>query len=220
MFHIGTRRRPAVAAALVLLPASLGLAACGGSSSTTTTKASTSASASTATPGGATTPGSTTHPGLTPQGEARLKTLRACLQKDGITLPQRTPGQRPGGTGGFLGAGHGPQLPKGMTRAQYEAAIKKCGGGAFGSPAFRDRRFRNPATKQALTKFADCMRKNGVNVPEPNTSGSGPIFDTKGIDTASTQFKSAETTCAAELRGAFRPGAAGAPPSTGAPGAG
>jgi hypothetical protein len=224
MSHIATTRRPAVVTALALLLASLGLAACGGSSSSTTTTAK-SASASTTTPGGTATPGSSTTPGSgtrppgpTPQGTARFKALRECLQKNGVTLPQRTPGQRPG-QGGLLGAGRGSQLPKGMTRAQYEAVIKKCGGGAFRNPGFRARRFKSPATKQALTKFADCMRKNGVNVPEPNTSGNGPIFDTKGIDTASAQFKSAEAKCAVELRGAFHPGAAGSP-STGAPGAG
>ena len=182
------------------------------------------------TPGGSTTPGSTTHPGFTGAGAARFKALRECLQKNGITLPQRTPGQRRGapGAGGFLGAGRGPQLPKGVTRAQYEAAVKKCGGAAFAGAGGR---INSPAAKQGFTKFAECMRENGVNVPEPNTSGHGPIFDTKGIDTASTQFKSAEAKCASDLRGVFRrgtgggpPGAAGpgagAPPSTGAPGAG
>ncbi len=73
----------------------------------------------------------------------------------------------------------GLQLPKGVTRAQYEAAIKKCGGGSF---AGRGARFNSPAYKAALTKFAACMRENGVNVPAPNTSGSGPIFDTKGLE--------------------------------------
>ncbi len=53
----------------------------------------------------------------------------------------------------------------------------------------------SPAYKAALTKFAACMRENGVNVPAPNTSGNGPIFNTKGIDTHSAQFKAAEKKC-------------------------
>ena len=41
----------------------------------------------------------------------------------------------PAARGGFLGgAAGGPQLPKGVTRAQYEAAIKKCGGGGLCGP--------------------------------------------------------------------------------------
>ena len=33
------------------------------------------------------------------------------------------------------------------------------------------------------------MRENGVNLPAPNTSGNGPVFNTKGIDTSSATFK-------------------------------
>lgn len=206
MSHIHSHRRtparriPAAAALLVLLLACLGLAACGGSSKTS----STSANAASTSPTGTGTAGT----GATGQGAARFKAMRECLQKNGITLPNRTPGQRPGGPGGqggFLGGGAGgPQLPKGVTRAQYEAALKKCGGG--GGLARRGKAFESPAFKQALTKFAACMRENGVNVPAPDTSGKGPVFDTKGINTASSQFRTAEMKCSSDLRQAFRRG--------------
>ncbi len=63
---------------------------------------------------------------------------------------------------GFLGGAGGPRLPAGVTRAQYEAAMKKCGGAAFvGSGA----RIKSPPVKQALAKFSACMRQNGVNLP-------------------------------------------------------
>ncbi len=218
------RRKLAIATTASLVVAlPLGLAACGGSSSTTT---STNASATT-TSGGAGTGTGTTGSAPTGAGASRFKAMRECLQKNGITLPQHTPGQRPqGGPGGFLGGGAagggagGPKLPSGVTRAQYETAIKKCGGGAFRGGGFRGgagARLRSPAFKQALTKFASCMRENGVNVPAPNTSGGGPVFDTKGIDTASAQFKAAEAKCRSDLTSAFRrPG--GAPPAGGASG--
>ena len=190
--------RPAVAL-LVLLFACLGLVACGGSSSSTSTNASATNARGT---------------GTTAAG-GRFGALRECLQKNGITLPKRAPGQGPrGGRGGLLGAGTGGrQLPPGVTRSQYEAAVKKCGGGAFVGAGGR---LGSTAVKQALMKFAACMRENGVNVPEPNTSG-GPIFNAKGLNTASAQFKAAETKCRVDLRGAFRRGpTSGAPP--GAPG--
>jgi hypothetical protein len=215
MPHIDSNRRkparriPAAAVLLVLLLACLGLAACGGSSSSSSTSA--SASATTASTGAAGT-------GATGAGASRFKALRECLQQNGITLPQRTTGQNrhrpggPGGAGGFLGGGAGaggPKLPSGVTRAQYQAAIKKCGGGAF--PGGAAARLKNPTYLAALTKFAACMRKNGVNVPTPNTSGGGPIFDTKGINTASSQFRTAGSKCRSDLLGAFlRGGAAGA----------
>jgi hypothetical protein len=112
-------------------------------------------------------------------------------------------------------------LPKGVTRAQYEAAIKKCGGfsgGRFGAGGGASR-FNSPAVKQALSKFASCMRENGVNLPTPNTSGKGPVFNTKGLEPTSTKFKAAQTKCASDLISTFRarPGAGGAPAGTGTP---
>jgi hypothetical protein len=108
-----------------------------------------------------------------------------------------------------------------VTRAQLEAALKKCGGGFLR----RGRPLNSPARIQAFTKFAACMRADGVNLPAPNTSGKGPIFN--GINTTSTQFRHAYAKCASELKGVFngRPPAGGpAPgggegPGPGAPGA-
>jgi hypothetical protein len=107
-----------------------------------------------------------------------------------------------------------------VTRAKYEAAIKKCGGARFGNNGGPGaRRANSPAFRTALTKFAACLRQNGINVPAPNTSGKGPIFSTKGINTASSQFKSAETKCRSALVGAFGHPGAGRPPGAGAGGA-
>jgi hypothetical protein len=201
------RSKPTAAVAVVLLLAGLLLSACGGSSGKTTSataSASTSAAATTSTAGG-----TSTTPAGGPKGAlaGRFAALRECMAKNGITLPKRTPGQRRApGAGGFLGGGAGPQLPKGVTRAQYEAAVKKCGGGAFRGS--RGPRTNNPGFRQALTRFAACMRENGVKLPEPNTSGKGPVFNTGGVDTASSQFKAAERKCSPSLRGAFGGGAA------------
>ncbi|MFI5037387.1 MAG: hypothetical protein ACHP93_02820 [Solirubrobacterales bacterium] len=191
-------RRKSAAAAVTVLAACIGIAACGGSSTGTSSQAA------------ATTAASATSPGA--GRGARFGALRECLQKDGITLPKRTPGQGPGG-GGFLGGGAGPTLPKGVTRAQFEAALKKCGGNFLR----RGRRLNSPARIQALTKFAACMRANGVSLPAPNTSGKGPIFNTKGLDTSSVKFRQADAKCASELKGAFagRPPAGGPPPGGG-----
>lgn len=211
MSHVFTGSRPAAIALLILLLACIGLAACGGSSTKSSTGAAAARASSTAAQSGATGP----------RGAfaARFAAMRECLAKNGITLPTRPRGTR----GGFLGgAGGGPQLPKGVSRAQYEAAAKKCGGfparGRFAGGAAA--RFKSPAFKAALTKFAACLRENGVNIPAPNTSGKGPIFNTKGINTASAKFRSAQSKCRSVLSGALRrpsgaPGSAGAPPPSG-----
>jgi hypothetical protein len=205
------RLRPAAASALLVLLAGLLLAACGGASKSISSTSTTAKAAS----------------GAGGQFGARGAALRTCLQKNGITLPARKAGRRPspdaGRPFGARGAGAAGRanLPKGVTRAQFQAALKKCGGGQFprGGKGFA-------AGAQRFATFAACMRKNGVSLPKPNTSGKGPIFNTKGIDTASAAFKAADAKCAHELAPAgAQPGATGsagaagqAGPPSGSPG--
>ena len=198
MFTSKRRPQPALAAVLLVVLAGLLLAACGGSSTSSTSSTGTSASAA---------PKSTTPTGKAPAGGAnRIAALRECLKKNGITLPKFTPGKRPSATT------RGAFLPKGVSKSQYEAAVKKCGGrGTFAGGAGR---FSSPQVKQALAKVSSCMRENGVAIPKANTSGKGPIFSSKNLNTSSAKFKTAETKCAKDLGGAFhaRPGAAGGAP--------
>jgi hypothetical protein len=216
MPHIDSNRHRPAAAVFVALLAGLLLTACGGSSKSSSSTA--SATSATKTANG------------TPRGQfgTRGAALRTCLQKNGITLPQRKPGQQGQGKGkggpfGAGGAGGGLQLPKGVTRAQLQAAFKKCGGGSFRGGG---RALAGPGGAQRFAKFSACMRKNGVNLPAPNTSGKGPIFNTKGIDTKSAAFKAADAKCVRELVPNGGSGGTGgtaggaAPPGVAAPGEG
>jgi hypothetical protein len=89
-------------------------------------------------------------------------------------------------------------------------------GGNFGAAGALNGKhtFSSPRFRQALTKFAACLRQNGVNLPAPNTSGKGPVFPTKGINPSSPQFKAAEIKCRSVLRAGLEsrpgPGAAAA----------
>jgi hypothetical protein len=193
--------RPALA--LSVLGACLTLAACGSSASSSTSTASTSSSSSSKSAQG--------------PGSSRFAALRSCLAKQGITLPAPSANRPPAGAGatgqaGPPGGAGGFQLPKGVSRTQYQEAIKKCGGGSFAGAG----RFNSATSKTALTKFVACMRENGVTLPTPNTSGNGPVFDTKGINTSSAAFKSAESKCRSDLGGAV----GGGSPSGGPPGGG
>jgi hypothetical protein len=59
----------------------------------------------------------------------------------------------------------------------------------------RGKRLSNPAFRQTLTKFVVCLQKHGAAVPTPSTSGSGPVLNTKAIDTSSAKFKAAWARC-------------------------
>jgi len=202
-----TRRR-AVSAAFIAVILALVLSACGGSSSGNTTSIKASAAATT--------------PGRAPGAfGGRVDKLRECLQKNGIPVPQHSNGAA--GIGGLLGGLR--SVPKGVSRAEYEAVLKKCGGLPVlrgGTRGFG--RVQSPQFKAGLANFEACMRTNGINLPPPNTSGKGPIFNTKGVDTTSAQFRAATSKCASQLQLAFRhtpvapgsPGAGGGAPSTGA----
>lgn len=200
--------RPVIALLAILILA-IALGACGGSSS-----------AGSATKNSA----STTKQGSSPSGG--FASLRSCLQKEGIDLPSASPSGagQPGGEGPSSGSGGPPsggaggfKLPAGVSRTKFQEAIKKCGGGGFRGGARPG--FNSSTARTALTKYAACMRENGVNLPAPNTSGKGPVFDTKGIDTSSETFKSAQKKCQSDLKGAFGaggpPGGGGQPPAGG-----
>ncbi|HLI33197.1 MAG TPA: hypothetical protein VKU89_10745 [Solirubrobacteraceae bacterium] len=193
-------RPPALLASVSLLAlASLALAACGGSSSAANAASKSSAASST---------------GAGANGAGRFAALRACLEKQGVKLPAPAAGAHPGGRfapGGVPGRPPGGfHLASGAARSKLQEALSKCGAGSF-----RGARFRSPAVKAALEKYAACMRENGVNLAAPNASGSGPVFNTKNINTSSAAFKSAESRCRSDLPGLF---AHGAPPSGGATG--
>ncbi len=208
MPQIHTPSGKPTSALLMLVLATLALAACGSSSNSSSTGSSTSA---TTTAAASSSPNSSSTTGRSGAFRARTSALRECLKKHGITLPQRKPGQRTGAP--FTSA----TLPAGVTRSQYEAAFKACGG--FPHVTGTGGAFRSPQAHQALAKFAACMSEHGVKLPKANTASGGPIFNVKGVNTSSPTFKAAEANCRSDLSGLFRgrPGAppSGAPPSSG-----
>jgi hypothetical protein len=173
------RARSAASAALVLMLASLALAACGGSSKTSSSTATGAATTATS----ATTTTSTT-------AATQPAQLRACLRKAGIPVSNSV-----SSISEVLA-----NQPKGVSREQLLAAAKGCGGIGTGATAGKPH-VSAAAYKQAFVKFVSCMNEHGVKLPAPNTSGKGPLIDTKGIDTASASYKAAAEKCSPILRG-------------------
>lgn len=194
-------RGRAAAAVSLLLALAIPLAACGSSSS-----------------GGSTNAASTNARATGPTGRPDFARLRSCLQQQGVALPRRPAGGVPNaGVVGQGGGGRGGFFSRlsSAERSRLRAAMQKCGarfGGGF-------RRFgpdaRNPAFRRALTAYVACVRRNGFDLPAPNTSGKGPIFDPSKVNRQDPRFQAASAKCQGLLAAARPAPPAGAPPASG-----
>ena len=150
-----TATRVATAIAVCLL-AALALAACGGSSKSSSTGTAAQTQAAT-TPGAATGTSTTGTTGTTPSLTPAAIAYRKCLQAHGAGLPKLVPGKNglPPTVAGHL------ELPKGVSKAAYEAAVRACNKATEGATS---------NVGAALQKFAACMRAHGAPVPAPDKS--------------------------------------------------
>jgi len=169
------RRGKAASTMVAVLLSGLLLLACGESSKGTSTSAA-GTSSSTPSTGASKTP-TTFNPAI----EDRLAAFRECMIRNGIRLPATKPGQS-------------PQLPSGVSRSRYEIASLKCRNelGSVAPPATTSKPI-TPRARQALIKFVECMRANGIKLPKP-TPGR-PLYYPAGVNLASPQFAAAERKC-------------------------
>lgn len=139
-----------------------------------------------------------------PDDKAELAFAR-CMRANGIDLPDPGTGGGAGERRVRIGKGTAPQ----KLRAATESCAKKTGGGPKPLSEEQQAEFRD-----AALRFAQCMRRNGVDVPDPQTSSSGGGFAIalggpgKGsgprIDTSA--FKRAQEACRKLLPGKGGPG--------------
>lgn len=218
MTTITTPRRSRAARALalpLLVTAAIGVTACGGdSASTTTTAASATSGALPAAPDGGRGGygGGQAGGRFGAQTEEERAKLQACLEQQGVTLPAGRPGGPGGAPGGLPGGGRGPG-GAGMStpeREKLQKAMKSCGAevpdrGARpdgGAPDVRDATYR-----KSIEAYAACVRRNGFDLPKPDFSGEGPVFDPKTVDQTDATFRKASAACQSTLgRGARRGG--------------
>lgn len=103
---------------------------------------------------------------------ARAKALQLCLRRHGVS------------TGAALG---------GPAAARYRTALRSCT--PVSAPAPTHGPLATPAYRTALQAFAACVRRHGVPLPAPNTTGHGPVFSAKGIDIHTGRFREALAAC-------------------------
>jgi hypothetical protein len=203
--------------------AALTLTACGGSSSGGgSTGAQSSASASS---GSSTTQSGGQRGFMSDEVQECLKKQGIELPQGGFRggdgqPPQGADGQPPEGYGppggGLPGGGEAPEgatPPDGAgggfggsdeDRQKLQDAMKACGvempaqgqgGGGFQRPDVNDGAYQN-----RVNAYVACVRENGFDLPDPDFSGDGPIFDPDKVDQSDKTFQAASAKCQDELR--------------------
>ena len=145
--------------------------------------------------------------------QAAILSYVKCLRSQGFNIPDPNFQQGGGGGGGgFFGTSginrNDPKFRKAQTKCRPILAAVR--------PQFSTADRQN--FQDAALKFAQCMRKNGVNVPDPNFSqggaggpgggGGGGLFGGSGIDRNDPKVQAAMQTCRSVFTAAgLRPGA-------------
>lgn len=127
--------------------------------------------------------------------EEQLLSYVKCLREEGLDVPDPevdADGRlvvKPGGS-----ASADPAQRQAF-RAKYEAAQNVCGApppGMLGSAANQD----PSGLHDALLAFAKCMRVKGIDVPDPDPSGTGKAQSIlSGLDLNDPKVKSARDEC-------------------------
>lgn len=163
-----------------------------------------------------------------PRGNRRTQ-LAACLKKQGVTLPRRAPGAHgaqpeSGAENGHPGSGAegsgqlGFDAQRGGNDAIRRAALRRCGVNPqreAGPNGDRGSFAHSPASRRALASFAACVRRNGYRLPNPNTSGNGPVFNPRQVDRSNPRFLAAARRCQSLLPRGTGPSPGPVPGSSG-----
>jgi hypothetical protein len=131
------------------------------------------------TTGGRTVNGSTAVPEF-------FEHLNTCLKAHGIANPEASARAADAERmiPALLGTG-GIPVPSGVTKPQYEAALRRCGvtNVHVGRVAIT-----NPLVRRKILSVRSCLANNGFTLPAANFPGPGPVLDTNRIDVGSARW--------------------------------
>ncbi|KOX26506.1 hypothetical protein ADK67_16010 [Saccharothrix sp. NRRL B-16348] len=116
--------------------------------------------------------------------EERSREFAKCMRDNGVDVPDPEPGGKPGGFGKVD-----------RTDPDFERATDACreflpGGGDLSK--------LDPAKLDQLRVFAQCMRDNGIDVPDPDPNG-GKLTGLGQLDRNTPAFRSALDVCRDKL---------------------
>jgi hypothetical protein len=137
------------------------------------------------TTGGQTVNGSTALPEF-------FEHLNACLKSQGIADPESSAkaADVERTIPALLGAA-GVPVPNGVTKVQYEAALKRCGVNVrVGRVAIT-----SPLLEERIMSLRSCLVNNGFTLPPPDFPGPGPVLETAGIDLGSARWVATAMGC-------------------------
>ncbi|WP_226599198.1 hypothetical protein [Streptomyces violascens] len=83
--------------------------------------------------------------------------LRQCLRSHGVDIADPKPGQDP----------RGLSIPEGVSQEKFKEALGQCNSAGSGGGGLTQ------AQKDRALKYAQCMRKNGYDMPDPDLNGDG-----------------------------------------------
>jgi hypothetical protein len=112
---------------------------------------------------------------------------RSCIEDKGVTLPEPGNGQPPSGGTPSGGA-------PGGDFQELQQALEDCGVDVPNGPP-GGANFDPSAIRKQIGQYVACVRKNGYDLPDPNTSGNGPVFDPSQVDQNDPKFKAASAEC-------------------------
>jgi len=119
--------------------------------------------------------------------------LNSCLKRHGIANPEASARDADAERmiPALLGTG-GIPVPRGVTKPQYEAALRRCGmtNVHVGRVAIT-----NPLVRRNILSVRACLANNGFTLPAANFPGPGPVLDTSGIDVGSARWVAAAMGC-------------------------
>jgi hypothetical protein len=168
------RRKP-IGALVAVGALAVGLSACGGGSSSNASNSSTSTTANAG-----------------PGGFQLTADQRSCIQGKGVTIPSP-------GSGGQPPSGAPPAGgPNGQGLQKMQQAFQACGVNLPNAPQGGGN-FNPAAMRKQISQYVTCVRQNGYDLPTPNTSGNGPVFDSSKVNQNDPKFKAASAKCQDKL---------------------
>jgi hypothetical protein len=167
------------------------LAACGGGESDSAV----ASAASDDTSGGDSSGGDSAGGGSADDTEEELLDWVECMRDEGVDVPDPqvdADGNLTFGGGGGPGLGGGGG--GGIDREALQDATEVCG--EIPQGAFGGERPDQTEVQDRLLEFAQCMRDNGYDMPDPDFSGDGGLTSAFGdIDTNDPVFQDASAAC-------------------------